>query len=93
MKIRMRTTSAGPTGVLRAGHVYSLGDVEAKQLLAGGYADPVKASDAETADAAPGPETAARKPAAATRGRTSKPKGGDADKDDDQDKDNKNDDE
>lgn len=78
MKVRMRTTSAGPTGTLRAGQIYNLSDSEAKQLLEGGYADPVKASEAETGDARPGPDTAARKPVAASRGRTGKPKASEA---------------
>lgn len=86
MKVRMRTTSAGPTGTLRAGQIYNLPDAEAKQLLEGGYADPVKGSEAETADARPGPETAARRPVAASRGRNgNKPTKPDQDDDADND--------
>ena len=88
MKVRMRTTSAGPTGTLRAGQIYNLPDAEAKELLAGGYADPVKASEAETADARPGPETAARTPAGASRGRTGNKPAKPAKPDQDEDTDN-----
>lgn len=60
MKIRMRTTSAGPDGVRLAGSVCIVSEVEGKALIDGRYATEVVAAPLdETATAAPAPETAA----------------------------------
>lgn len=56
MNIKMLTLQAGPQGVRKAGVVYDVPDVEAKQLIAGGYAV-----------VAPADEKPAAKPAAAER--------------------------
>lgn len=68
MRVRMNTTSAGPEGVLQSGREYDLPPEEARQLLQGGYATPVK-PEAETAVRS-APETAA----APTRPPARKPK-------------------
>lgn len=45
MKVRMRTTAAGPDGVLTAGVIYSLDDEVATPLVAGGYAEALEAAE------------------------------------------------
>lgn len=47
MKIRMRTTAAGPDGVLTAGQVYSLEGAQAEALVEGGYAEAVEPVEAK----------------------------------------------
>jgi hypothetical protein len=50
MLIKMRTMSAGPDGVRHPGELYNLSAMEARDLIAGGYAEdatpPVKAPSA-----------------------------------------------
>jgi hypothetical protein len=42
MRIKMLTLQAGPQGVREVGHIYSVSDKEAKQLIDGGYAVDVR---------------------------------------------------
>lgn len=73
MRIKMRTTSAGPAGVMLAGAEYNVSDAQGKALCAGNYAVPVeeKKSEpkpkevpaAETAAAPEAPESADMTPA------------------------------
>ena len=76
MKIRMKTTSAGPAGSMQAGREYEVPDAEAKDLIAGGYTTPVergtKVTRAERAAGTDAPPAAAsRSRPASTRARTS----------------------
>jgi hypothetical protein len=59
MRIRMITLAAGPKhGVLAAGGIYDLPDAEAKQFIAGGYAEPApEAPKAPQPGPSPAPET------------------------------------
>lgn len=41
----MRTTAAGPDGVLTAGAIYSLDDEVATPLVSGGYAEALEAAE------------------------------------------------
>ena len=41
MKVKMLTLQAGPKGVREPGKEYDVPDKEAKELIAGGYAQPV----------------------------------------------------
>ena len=49
MRIRMLSLSAGPDGILQAGHTYDLAEDQARVLVTGGYAVPVRVSSLETA--------------------------------------------
>ena len=68
MKIRMRTTAAGPAGVYQANKEVPVPDEIGERLIAGGYAElveetpPEKAPEKESATAPPAPETAAMDP-------------------------------
>lgn len=42
MLIQMRTIAAGPDGTMDAGKAYDLDAAKAAELIAGGYANPVK---------------------------------------------------
>jgi hypothetical protein len=66
MKIKMRTLSASPQGVLEPGKEYDLDEKFAKDLVAGGYAVPAKKqAPASAASAAVEPvETAVVEPEA-----------------------------
>jgi hypothetical protein len=67
IQVRMRTTAAGPDGIVHAGQVVTIAGPQAAELLAMGYADQV---GIETATSGP-PETAMRRPVrrvAATEG-------------------------
>ena len=57
MNIRMLALQAGPTGVRELGKVYDVPDQEAKALIAGGYAEPVKAKVVEAGQPAPTAES------------------------------------
>ena len=67
----MRTTGAGPNGVLREGAVVEVSEAQARELVAGGYADPVdtppKADAPETATALEAPERARKRPSTRRR--------------------------
>lgn len=54
MKVKMRTTSAGPRGVLDAGKVYDLPAKQAEELVEGGYAVEIASQKLERATAAKG---------------------------------------
>jgi len=47
MNIRMLALQAGPNGVREIGKEYDVPEKEAKELINGGYAEPVKAKDVE----------------------------------------------
>lgn len=64
MRVRMKTLSAGPAGVLAVGEVYDLPEAQARELVAGNYAEPVDRP------AVPAKETAAVKGAKETAART-----------------------
>lgn len=67
ISVRMRTTAAGPDGIVHSGQVVTVAGPKAAELLAMGYADQ---QGIETATLDP-PETAMRRPgrrAAATEG-------------------------
>lgn len=53
MKVKMKTLAAGPEGLYRPGQVVEISEIQAKALIAAGYAEPVKK----------GRETATVKPA------------------------------
>jgi len=82
MRVRMRTTMAGPERTVIAGKVADLPDAEARDLIKGGYAEAVGKAAAperpkpETA-AAPGPEESAvsKAPARPRKGRSKKASG------------------
>ena len=62
MKVRMRTTMAGPAGVVQAGRIASVSRKRAKELIDGGYAEPYSgpekpAKKKETTSAPPADET------------------------------------
>lgn len=60
MKVKMRTTMAGPKGVFHVGEIIDLPKAEAYALCEGRFAEQVDAGDApETAAVAP-PENTAR---------------------------------
>jgi hypothetical protein len=61
MRIRLRTTAAGPEGVYPAGQVVVVSNELGQAFVEGGYAEPVKAR-AETAAITP-PEAAVKPPA------------------------------
>lgn len=42
MKVKMRTTAAGPAGVQQAGGTYDLPDATARAFIAAGAADPAE---------------------------------------------------
>ena len=65
MKIKMRTTMAGPNGVIHAGEVVDVPKAEAYALCEGRYAEQIEA-EPEAAAMAP-PENTAR-PRARARG-------------------------
>lgn len=66
MKIKMLTLLAGPAGVRQPGSVHDVPTAEAEALIAGGYAEKVKASSADPVLAPEGkPRTGTRR-----RGRT-----------------------
>lgn len=44
MRVRMLTLSAGPDGILYPGHSYDLGEDQARALVSGGFAVPVRAN-------------------------------------------------
>lgn len=46
VRVRMRTTSAGPSGVVQAGQTVELPEAQAAELLAMGYADQEGIADA-----------------------------------------------
>lgn len=59
MKVRMLTLAAGPAGVWPAGQVVDVDPLQAKALLAGGYAEPAEPLvSLERATAEPVAETA-----------------------------------
>jgi hypothetical protein len=50
MRIKMRTLASGPEGHIHPGTILELNEKEAKELIAGGYAElAVEADDAERA--------------------------------------------
>lgn len=49
MKIKMFTLMAGPQGVRKPGEVYTVPDEEGRALIAGGYAESVKAEPVKSA--------------------------------------------
>ena len=62
MKVRMRTTMAGPAGVTQAGRIADVSRKRAKELIDGGYAEPYSgpekpAKKKETTSAPPAAET------------------------------------
>lgn len=64
MKIKMRTTLAGPSGVLSAGQVADVSDEEGKALVDRGFAeamDKAPEQKIETADQQPQETTAKRR--------------------------------
>ena len=67
VRVRMRTTRAGPDGVVHTGAVIDVAEAEAAELLALGYADQEDIGGAEAVEAAtaPAPDTATA-PAAET---------------------------
>lgn len=56
MKIKMRTKSAGPEGVMLPGQVYDVSEAEGKALCNGRYAEEVKEAPAAAAAPAAEPE-------------------------------------
>ncbi len=70
MKVRLRTTMAGPEGAFPPGSVIEASVEEAEMLIAGGFAEPVDAAsvkpDVETAAIEPG-SRAVRPPARARK--------------------------
>jgi len=81
MRVRMRTTYAGPAGTARAGQTIELEDEQAAALLSAGYAEEVVEPAAEAsgaADATPADETATidQPETTSTRTRRPTPKGG-----------------
>ena len=68
MRIRMKTTAAGPDGTFVAGREYKVDGKLAAEWLEAGYAEPVKA-EAETATVEP--DEAAVKPKPKRRSRKS----------------------
>ena len=73
MQIRMKTTSAGPTGTMHAGRQYDVPDEEARDLIQCGAAAPVdRGTRAATAERAVGtdapPAAVPPRPASRTKG-------------------------
>lgn len=67
-QVRMRTNAAGPEGSRIAGRIYNVSNDEAKALLEGNYAEPVRETPTEIATGEPSEETAdSGKPASAER--------------------------
>lgn len=64
MKIRMNTTAAGPSGVLRAGKVADVPDEQAKAFIQGGYAVPIGAAAEPEKQAQQAPTEPEQEPAA-----------------------------
>lgn len=65
MKILMKTTSAGPTGVMHAGREYDLPDAEARDIIACGAGTPVdRGTKVSRAERAVGTDAPPAKPAA-----------------------------
>ncbi len=60
MRIRMKTTSAGPGGVYQAGNEYEVASVTGHPLVTQGFAEVVRGPAIETAEAAPARETTSR---------------------------------
>ena len=58
MRVKMRSLSAGPDGVFEPGSVVEVSRKEAKELIAGGFATPVKSTEVRKA-VAPVPQNAA----------------------------------
>ena len=58
MRVKMRSLSAGPDGIFQPGAVVEVGRKEAKELIAGGFATPVKSTEVRKA-VAPPPQDAA----------------------------------
>ena len=58
MKLLMRSLSAGPDGVFEPGAVVEVGRKEARELIDGGFATPVKSTEVRKA-VAPAPQNAA----------------------------------
>ena len=58
MKVKMRSLSAGPNGVFEPGSVVEVSHKEAKELIRGGFATPVKSTEVRKA-VAPPPQDAA----------------------------------
>lgn len=69
MRVKMRSLCAGPSGVLRSGEVHDLPEAQAREFIAGGFAEPVDAPPA------PQKETAAGRGAREKAARTERPKG------------------
>lgn len=49
MRVKLKTTMAGPQGTFAAGAVVDLEDAQARDLITGGYAVPVQTGKVETA--------------------------------------------
>ena len=58
MQIKMKALMAGPNVLRQPGKVYDVPDAEAKELIAGDYAEKYVAPKRESAPADKGPETA-----------------------------------
>ena len=70
MRIKMITTAAGPDGVWPAGTIQDVSDVQARAMIAQGFAEAVETPIEEALDPAP----AARETATAPAQRKRKPK-------------------
>lgn len=62
MRIKMKSTAAGPNGSKREGEIYDVADAEGQALIDGGYAEQVAEPVAEVAPE-PAPTPAASAPA------------------------------
>jgi hypothetical protein len=68
MKVKLRTTMAGPEGVHLAGKEVDLPDDQAEDLLLHGFADFVRTDEAETAVEPPPEESAVKAESKRRRG-------------------------
>jgi hypothetical protein len=68
MKVKLRTTMAGPEGVHLAGKEVDLPDDQAEDLLLRGFADFVRTEETETAVSSPPEETAVKAESKRRRG-------------------------
>jgi hypothetical protein len=67
MRVKMRTTAAGPDGVLQAGQTVNLPAEKTKAFIDGGYAEEVVLSQVELATAEPKEKATAPAQAKRTR--------------------------
>ncbi len=68
MRVKMISTSAGPSGIKQAGRVYEVSSAEGRSLCQGGYASPVGVAPIERAERATDPKRDTGRSGASTPG-------------------------